>query len=663
MSHFIGKYKFTFKDIAVYPDKQSDDFKSSLERVTKKIKRIEPNTLFKSLPQQASLLRIVSIYAPYRSFVFYHDMGTGKTITTILVIEKMKPFLIEHNTKALILVPNHLIQKTTFVKELLGKIKHKGKTMYKRWCTGLAYISKRLRKMLNNARTENERKKLEREILQEKIYKFYEITTHKKWEQQWQNASDELIKKTFSNRIIVVDEIQRAKNLNSQFYSVLEKVLRIAENTYLFVLSGTPMVDDPAEICQPINLCRINEGYSELLTAKTVRDFYSKDASVQQKAQKKINKLTKGFVSRVKGENSKGSPKRIDMGDILCCNDLDEKFKVVFSRLHGKQLEEYLKSFFTEFLASSDSDPNEMWNQSRKICRGIWGESEIRSQKFEDIWTNSRIAIGQGVIVNYSYFIGDGINQFERFLLTKKETTQFEGVGCKSQKEVVYNFSNLQTDQYKNQVIEILGNYDNYDGKIIQWVLGTLKIGQGITICMATQVNLIGSPWNIATAEQFIKKAIRIGTHIFPKYSEMYGTSWNNTVQVYRYCARILPQDYSTISEFIKNQTKRFIEQNRERLKEKGFLDENDNLRTIDEYIYRRTFKKHCKIQLMDKFLSDSSFHYVNLSNENPSGSVSMCESATHLLLSAFIGNLFCIFVFFCSTFFSQNHFSIKNHL
>lgn len=614
--YFIGKSPFNFNDIVVFPDKSESTFRESIENTTKKIKSIRQSVPFKLLPQQSDLLSMVSVYAPHRSFLFYQDMGTGKTVTVILMIEHLKPFLKEHSTKALVLAPNSMIQDTTFMKELLGKIKHKNKTKYRRWCTGNTYVTKRLRRMLNEASTETERKKLEKEIVKEKIKKYYEITTHKKWEKIVKNMPDAEVIKKFSNRILVIDEVQRAKNNTSQFYSELERVLRLANNSFLFVLSGTPMVDDPAEICQPINLCRINEGYTDMLEPKVVKEFFSSNPETRQNAAKKIAELTKGYVSRVKGENSRGCPNREDVGSVLCQNEqLNFSLKVVLSELKNEQLSRYLIEFMTEFLASNDSDPNEMWNNSRKICRGIWGESEILSQKFEDIWANSRQAIGKGVIVNYSYFIEDGIMQFERFLLSKKDyCIQFDGTGTPNKKEVVYNFSNPQTEQFKTKVTEIIGNYDNYNGKIIQWVLGTLKIGQGITICMSIQMNLIGSTWNIATAEQFIKRAIRIGTHIFPKYSDMYRKQWNDTVYVRRYCATIPKNAYATLPKSYQKRVARFIDQYKDQLSKRGFLDDTGNLLTIDEYMYRKTFEKHCKIIAMDNFMSNNAFHYADLS-------------------------------------------------
>ena len=618
MLRTIGGLSFNFRDLVLYPSKDNEDFEKELLDLTAQIKKHGGTKGFAMLPHQEELLRIVTVYSPFRSFLFYHDMGTGKTVTVILMVENLKPFLIEQNTRALILVPNNMIQNTTFIKELLGKYSHDNKTKYKKWCTGDAYVTKRLRDLLNNAKTDAERKKLEKQILKEKVAQFYEMTTHKKWEIYVNTLTESQIKLEFSNRVLVIDEVQRAKNSASQFYSILEKVLRIAENVYLFVLSGTPMVDDPTEICQPINLCRINEGYTELLQPKTVKHFFSKNPEKQQNAAQKIKELTRGFVSRVKGTNNDVSPSRIDVGEAISQNDLTgDKLNVVYSKLHGKQLQEYYTEFMKEFLASNDLDSNEMWNQSRKICRGIWGDSEILSQKFNDIWDNSRRAVGQGVIVVYSYFISEGIMPFERFLLSKKCTTQFDGSGIPNSngKEVIFNFSNPKTEQYKTQVTEIIGNYDNYDGKIIQWILGTLKIGTGITICMTSHTDLIESTWNLATAEQFIKRTDRIGTYTFPSYSKMYGKKWNDKVRVHRYCSRIYPSDINDLPVMFQKQVERFVETHKDALKKRGFLrEQNDELLTIDEYIYRDTFDKYCRIKMIDDHITISAFHLTNLS-------------------------------------------------
>jgi len=640
MTYHIGSVSFNFEDLVVYPAKGDANFERDLETVTKKLKTYEYTKPFKMLPHQEELLRIVNVYSPYRSFLFYHDMGTGKTVTIILCIENLKPFMIEHSTRALVLVPNNMIQNTTYVKELLGKIKHNNKTQYRKWCTGDTYVTERLRDLLNNAVSDNERKKLEKQILKEKIAPFYEITTHKKWETTVQSMSNEEIFRYLSNRPIVVEESQRAKNSNSQFFGTLQRVLKNTVNVYLFEASGTPMVDDPTEICPPINLCRINEGYSELLEPKTVKQFFSTNVQKQELAAAKITELTRGFVSRVVGANTENCPNRIDAGEPICEDD-DSVLNVVYSRMHGRQLSEYLHEFMNEFLASNDSDPNEMWNQSRKICRGIWSGSEILSQKFEDIWANSRKAVGKGVIVNYSYFIADGIMPFERFLLSKKETAQFDGSGNPSaNKEIVFNFSNPKTDHYKGQVTEIIGNYDNYNGKIVQWVLGTLKIGTGITICMTSQMNLIESPWNLPTSEQFIYRSYRIGTHVFPSYSDMYGKLWNNDITVHRYCARIYEEDFAGLTPMFQKQIARFIETNYERLKERGFLDATtQRLYTIDEYIYRDTFAKNREIAQLATHVTSSAFHFRDLSRERDHNTTTAQSSSLYWLCHLFSEN------------------------
>ena len=149
--YFIGKFQFRFSDVVLYPDKKNPHFEERLERVTKRLKLLEPKWSFQRLPQQKDLLRIVNVYSPYRSFVLFHDMGSGKTVTAILIAEQLRPFVQQHNKKVIVLVPNSMMKNATFMAEILGKVKHKGRTQYRPWCTGNTYISERLREVINNA--------------------------------------------------------------------------------------------------------------------------------------------------------------------------------------------------------------------------------------------------------------------------------------------------------------------------------------------------------------------------------------------------------------------------------------------------------------------------------------------------------------------------------
>jgi hypothetical protein len=130
---------------------------------------------------------------------------------------------------------------------------------------------------------------------------------------------------------------------------------------------------------------------------------------------------------------------------------------------------------------------------------------------------------------------------------------------------------------------------------------------------MTSHTDLIESTWNLATAEQFIKRTDRIGTYTFPHYSKMYGKKWNDKVRVHRYCSRIYPSDIKNLPEMFQKQVERFIESHKESLKKRGFLRENDELLTIDEYIYRDTFDKYCRIKMIDDHISSSAFHITNL--------------------------------------------------
>ena len=70
-----------------------------------------------------------------------------------------------------------------------------------------------------------------------------------------------LIKKIFSNRLLVIDEVHniRAKDKQKRTTKNLQDLVTYAENMKLLLLTATPMFNDAKEIIWLINLMNLND--------------------------------------------------------------------------------------------------------------------------------------------------------------------------------------------------------------------------------------------------------------------------------------------------------------------------------------------------------------------------------------------------------------------
>ena len=73
-----------------------------------------------------------------------------------------------------------------------------------------------------------------------------------------------LIKREFSNRLIIIDEVQNIRNVKDgdkikESSNNFLKLVKYADNLKLILLTATPMFNDPQEIVWLLNLMNLND--------------------------------------------------------------------------------------------------------------------------------------------------------------------------------------------------------------------------------------------------------------------------------------------------------------------------------------------------------------------------------------------------------------------
>ncbi len=217
------------------------------------------NVSGKPLAHQEIESRIFSPATPYDRCIFWHQMGTGKTCLTSFIFENAKKFVLSTMSgipmkKALIVVPNKAIMNN-FIVDIESK------------CTSGVYSAlgmskKTLPSFMGGKGTKTSRQRRMEEISR-RVRESYEFTTVASFARneidiKLDNSSyrDDFIEH-HSNRYIIIDEAHHLKGTNPKYaglYKSYHRFFHSLNGSSIFLLTGTPVVDDISEIASLLNL-------------------------------------------------------------------------------------------------------------------------------------------------------------------------------------------------------------------------------------------------------------------------------------------------------------------------------------------------------------------------------------------------------------------------
>jgi hypothetical protein len=282
------------------------------------------------LMHQELQARYFSINTPYDKGILWHEVGTGKTCAASLIIERFKKSLVDGKPRkpALVIVRNAALRDS--LRYEISKI-----------CTRDIYLPKL---------TENELKRLEIDSvvemtdeakirrLNDAISKTYEIVKYGdildiKSKSSKGMPSDETIVRDYSNRVIIVDEIQnirlqheptnkpkkvtkpksdaiKAKKERGR-YQNLHKFLHLVKNCRILLLTGTPGWDKVYDIAGIFNLILpLNNQFPTL--QKFIKEYFNEDGDILPEKVDDFTEKVRGKVSYIRAMIS--SAKREEIG-------------------------------------------------------------------------------------------------------------------------------------------------------------------------------------------------------------------------------------------------------------------------------------------------------------------------------------------------------------
>lgn len=277
---------------------------------------------FQLLPQQALLSNYINPDTPYKGVLVFHGTGVGKTTTGVAIAEKFKPMVQKYGNKIHVLVGGPII-KETWKSELLN-------------ATGETYMKEQ---DLTTYRNEQERQRIKKNAINAAL-QYYRFMSYRSFYKkvlgermkEVVKTGDNKVKVTYrkteegeferdvaidrihnlNNTLIIVDE---AHNLtDNNFGDALMKIIKNSSNLKIVLLTATPMKNVADDIVQLINFIRPPD--KPMQRNKIFNSYTNHEMDFKQGGVEYLKKMTRGYVSYLRGADPVTFAKRIEKGVI-----------------------------------------------------------------------------------------------------------------------------------------------------------------------------------------------------------------------------------------------------------------------------------------------------------------------------------------------------------
>lgn len=368
------------------------------------------------LKHQEFLARFLSPKTLNDEMLLFHQVGTGKTCTAISIAElcaSMNPSM----KKSVILVKGE-----TFIKNFTNELAFQ--------CTTGQYVPENYEKLTS-------KEKIFR--LNRNIRNKYEINTFYTFAKEISKYSDEIIEKNYSNRVIIIDEVHNIKDTEKKrkeekvyVYKQIHRILHLAKNRKIILLSATPMKDNSNEFASILNLILPLD--RQLPRGKEFNEMFFQDDKL--KNIKKLKEYIRGKVSFLRTMESEVVKMNIgkNIGELihtLVDNDTMSEFQ---SQIYESAFRKDKSSDSLENITEINEEINEEISE------------EINEDK-RGLYDNSRQA-SLFVFPNGKYG-SEGYNDTDNM-------KNVSGIGVKSALDVVQKEEKSKKAVFSNKLISIL---------------------------------------------------------------------------------------------------------------------------------------------------------------------------------------------------------------
>tara|TARA_Y100000389_G_scaffold67460_1_gene63752 strand:- start:393 stop:3857 length:3465 start_codon:yes stop_codon:yes gene_type:complete len=255
---------------------------------------------------QTFLKNFMTKESPYKSILIYHGVGVGKTCSGVSIAENFRDPYSRKDRRIIVLSSKNIKigwKNTIFSPE-------KGIDQ----CTGDTFKQ-------NESTSDREVNKL--------IKQYYELMGYQSFsnyvrklitkeqlrlpKEEKQFAAERLIKKMFSNRLLIIDEAHNIRDEQTNelkmrdVVKTIELVIKYSDNLRLILLTATPMYNRSSEIVWLLNMMLMNDNRPLL----NKRDIFDSMGEITEEGKHIIQEKCRSYVSYLRGENPITFPLRI----------------------------------------------------------------------------------------------------------------------------------------------------------------------------------------------------------------------------------------------------------------------------------------------------------------------------------------------------------------
>lgn len=309
---------------------------------------------FELSPNQLFVRNFLSFQTPYNSLLLYHGLGSGKTCSAISVSEEMRDYLKQLGiTQRIIVVASPNVQEN-FKLQLFDdrKLKLIDGLWNLRACTGNKYLKEINPMNMRGLSKEKVIRQIKRII--NNSYLFLGYTEFANYIQNISRVNVEnpkkkknevirKLKKHFSNRLIVIDEVHNIRitgeKQDKKIAQELLKLVSYVDNLRLLFLSATPMYNSYKEIIWLLNIMNKNDNRSTI----ELKDVFDSNGNLligpdgTNIGEELIKRKSTGYVSFVRGENPYTFPYRI-FPSLFSIQNTFKELSYPSKQLNGKEI-------------------------------------------------------------------------------------------------------------------------------------------------------------------------------------------------------------------------------------------------------------------------------------------------------------------------------------
>jgi len=550
---------------------------------------------FKLQSHQRFLRRILSPDAPTRSLLMVHGTGSGKTCSAIQIAEEyiIRP---EFQDSKVLVVCQPSVQRN-FRKQIFDDSKvhidDDGFILSKQ-CTGRRYLEM-LQRIQKEPLKWSSRKVREQMIgvVKKIIDEFYEfkgyIQLFNDLEEQQKLGNEEHINKwihkTYDNRMIIIDEAHNLKDSSDSSTSklvsmALERIVKIARNVTLILLTATPMYDSYSEIIFYFNLFLWNDKKQSSQKQIAPSKVFTKSGEFQEGMEDQFRSWCQDYISYVKGDNPLTFPFRLPppesliapistkdyLGNIIPTKQKRNILTLTGSILNGQQLKvvQQLKPLGrnppTELICVlPDNKPltsifvtkEEGYDYAPNIPKFL-SPSQISNYSSKFALTLKIIENSKGLIFVYTNSVEIGANLFAMALeehgYTNADNRTFlintsnEIPRNTKGKFVIFSGGSTSVSDI-DKMLSRIKRRENMNGDDVKIIIGTKRVAEGIDFSFIRQVHVLDYWWNMSRIEQVVGRGIRTCSHQLLPFEKQNCT-------VYLHCCVYPDADRETLDEY-----------------------------------------------------------------------------------------------------------------